>query len=133
MGHIRSFFELVGRACIAILFIGSGVGKIFAWDHTLAEMNLQLIPYSQLALFLATCIEIFCGLGLLLGWHMRLSATLLALYLIPVSYFFHGFWLIADPTLRAMQFIQFGKNLGIFGGLLCLAAGPGNYRVDSTD
>ena len=132
MQSIRSLFALFGRICIAAIFISSGIGKISGWDQTLLFMiNHGITFMPELGLFLAICAEIFFGIMIVLGWHTTFAASLLALYLIPVTYFFHAFWWIQDPLEQYIQTINFMKNLAIFGGLICLAtSGKGTWCVD---
>jgi len=60
------------------------------------------------------------GAGLLLasGHFPRLSATVLAATLVPVTAAGHRFWEEQDPTQRANQRIHFFKNVSMLGGLL---------------
>lgn len=130
MGHIRSFIALIGRLCLSLIFITSGVGKVLGWEQTIIYMTQAGIPQAQIGLFLAASVEIFMGVALFLGWKKRFAASILALYLIPVTFLFHNFWDLQDPALRMLEYINFMKNLAIFGGLLLVACGPGSYQVD---
>src|ERR1700733_13252385 len=120
MSFLQSSISLIGRGCIAAIFVLSGISKISQWDQTLAFMSQQGMQAVELFLFLAASIEIFAGLALFVGFKLRYSACLLALYLIPVTYVFHGFWMISDPALRLSEYFNFMKNLAIFGGLICI-------------
>lgn len=130
MSHIKSLVGFFGRACLAAIFIISGVGKIIMWDQLIVQMTANgLTTATAFLLFLAATVEIVAGFSLFVGWHYRLAAVLLALYLIPVTFFFHNFWQITDQAMHIAQFAHFLKNLAIFGGLLCIAAAPS----DKTD
>lgn len=61
------------------------------------------------------------GLGLL----PRLAAMAIAGSLVPTTLAGHRFWESKDPQERAMQRIQFLKNLTIMGGLLLAIADTG--------
>ncbi len=56
-------------------------------------------------------------MALLVGWHTRIAAGILFLYLIPVTLTFHNFWAYSG-SMRQTQMINFLKNLAIMGGLL---------------
>jgi uncharacterized membrane protein YphA (DoxX/SURF4 family) len=58
------------------------------------------------------------GLGVL----PRLAALAIAASLVPTTLAGHRFWEFKDPQDRAMQRIQFLKNLTIMGGLLLAIA-----------
>ncbi|WP_249138691.1 DoxX family protein [Phycicoccus avicenniae] len=61
------------------------------------------------------------GTMLALGKMPRVSAVLLAATLVPTTVAAHRFWEEEDPDTRAMQKIQFLKNLGMLGGVLLAA------------
>src|ERR1041384_349878 len=104
--------------------------KFAAWDQTLGYVAGYGLPWPSVSLFLAAAIEILAGLGILFGLGARASATLLFLYLIPVTLVFHSFWTVSGPE-RQMQIVNFLKNLTIMGGLLMLVAhGPGRWSID---
>ena len=53
------------------------------------------------------------------------------LYLIPVSFYLHNFWVV-EGAARMNRQIHFLKNVAIMGGLLILAAnGAGGASIDA--
>ena len=82
------------------------------------------VPGALLPLVIA--LELIGGLVLMLGWHTRLTAFLLAGFTILATLIFHSN--IGDQT----QFLFFMKNLSIAGGLLLVVShGAGPYSVDN--
>jgi putative oxidoreductase len=70
-------------------------------------------------------------LALLLGFHTRWVALLMALFTVVAGVFFHAFW-NAAPEAMQMQQIMFMKNIAIAGGLLALTAfGAGSISLDA--
>lgn len=131
MGHIQSFIILIARLAIASLFIMSGVSKILHWNQMLQYMATHGMQMTEFFLFGATCIEIGIGLLIALGWHMKAASWILALYLIPLTYLFHNFWDISEPSMKEIQCMIFFKNLAIWGGLLALTCvSAGKYSID---
>jgi putative oxidoreductase len=131
MSRTSNWADLIGRFFLALIFILAGINKAFNWNPTEAYMLTHGVPQTHWMLFAAIVIEIVCGLGILFGRYTRANATVLFLYLIPVTYFMHAFWL-APPPLVQNQLSHFLKNLGLIGALLFVAAhGPGRYSIDS--
>jgi putative oxidoreductase len=124
MQWFATFIGFIGRLCIAALFIMAGINKIFSWDQTITYMQAHNMFMTEYCLIAAIVVELGGGAYLIFGRRPRLIAALLALYLIPVTWIFHAFWAIPDPTMRETQAIEFFKNLAIFGGLLCFASSP---------
>jgi len=82
----------------------------------MASKHLPLIP---VLLFGALLIEALGYLCLVTGVAARAAATIMFVYLIPVTFLLHDF-----------MGTQFQKNLGIMGGLLMVAAfGPGRFAL----
>jgi putative oxidoreductase len=78
----------------------------------------------------ATALEIFGAVSLLLGLKARWGALALLVFLVPVTLVFHGFW-AAPPDQRQMQMVEFLKNVSIGGGLLIvLGRGAGAFSLD---
>lgn len=129
--HCCSFGLLLGRWCISIIFILSGVGKFLEYDATSQYMAAQGMTFVPFFLAIAALIEIIFGLSVFLGYKARLGALVLLLYLIPVTAIFHNFW-FQEGDMSKLQMIMFMKNLAIFGGLVNLACtGPGGWSLDA--
>jgi putative oxidoreductase len=122
--------SLVGRVLLAAIFVTSGLAKIPGWDQTLVYMASQGMPAPALFLFPTIFIEVLGGLSILLGIKTRIGASILFLYLIPVTLVFHSFWLFGGIE-RQVQMVNFLKNLAIMGGLAILSTrGPGALSLD---
>lgn len=63
-------------------------------------------------------VQVAAGVALATGHLPRLSATALALTLVPTTVAGHQFWREDDPTQRANHRIHFLKNVSMLGGLL---------------
>ncbi|CAG9185542.1 Inner membrane protein YphA [Cupriavidus laharis] len=111
----------VGRALLGLLFLISGILKISSFSGVAAWMASAGLPFASVALVLAILVEIGGGLLLVVGWQARIAAAVLALFLIPVTLIFHGFW-SADAANAQNQLNHFLKNVAIFGGMLMVFA-----------
>lgn len=129
----HKFGPLVGRILLAALFILAGITKITGFAATAALMASKGLPLVQVLLVLTILVELGGGLMLLFGWHARSAATVLFLFMIPVTLVFHSFWGIEDPQAQHMQQIMFMKNAAIMGGLAFVAAfGSGSFSLSDS-
>jgi len=120
---------LAGRILLGLLFVLSGFGKISGFDGTVGYIAAQHLPLPALLAVLTIVVELGGGLALVTGLWTRQAALVLAGFTLLTALVFHAFWSTADAA-RAMQQIQFLKNLSIAGGLLILAAfGPGRLSL----
>jgi len=117
---------LVGRILLAAIFVMSGLGKIAQPAITIGYMRAAGLPLAPVGLAVAALIEVGGGLALILGYRVRVSATLLALFALATATIFHS--ALADQN----QMIHFFKNMAIAGGLLQVAAfGGGRLSLDA--
>jgi putative oxidoreductase len=110
----------IGRALAGVLFVVSGIGKVLGFAGVAAWMNGAGIPFAGLLLVLTILLEIGGGLALVTGIQARIAALALALFLVPVTLIFHGFW-HADAAEFQNQLNHFLKNVAILGALLAFA------------
>jgi len=114
----------IGRLLIAILFIMAGISKITNYEGTQAYMESMGVSGQLIPLVIA--LELIGGMAILLGWHTRVAAWLLAGFTLLAAVIFHSNF--SDQ----MQMILFMKNLSIFGAFLMLIHhGPGAYAIDN--
>lgn len=118
------YLEFSGRAMLVLLFLVFGVGKISSYAGTAGYMASAGVPAQLLPLVIA--FEIGAALAIIIGWHTRLVALLLAGFTLLSAVLFHNH--LGDQT----QQIMFMKNVAIAGGLLMLVAnGPGPLSLDA--
>jgi putative oxidoreductase len=122
---------LLARACIAPLFLYSGVGKILAFSTTAARLYGGADGFGRFLAGGAIAVELGCGVALLLGLFARSAAVALILFTIAATLMFHNFW--AAPEAQVIvQTINFLKNVGLIGALALIATlGAGSLSVDA--
>jgi putative oxidoreductase len=90
------------------------------------------IPQPKLMLAGAIVFLLAGSLSIITGYRARIGASLLLVFLVLATYYFHNFWTIAEATAQQEQMIQFMKNLSIMGALLFIIAnGPGPMSIVS--
>ena len=124
---MKTFQDLaapVGRILLALMFLLAGLNKISGYAGMQGYMESMGVPGALLPLVIA--LEVLGGIMLILGWHTRLTAFLLAGFTLLATLIFHSN--LGDQT----QMLFFMKNLSIAGGLLLVVAhGAGPYSIDN--
>jgi putative oxidoreductase len=113
----------IARIAIGAIFFILGLMKITTFAGVAGWMAASGVPLPKLLLVATIAIEVGAGLLLIIGKQVRLAALALALFIVPVTLVFHGFW-SADAASFQDQLTQFLKNLAIFGGMLLLIDRP---------
>ncbi|MDA9073387.1 DoxX family protein [Pelagibacteraceae bacterium] len=121
---MSSLLDLIGRVFISVLFLLSAYSKILNYSETVNWMEGFGVPGFLLIPTIA--LEIILPILIIVGYHTRLAATLLALFSIVTAFIFHSNF--ADQ----MQMISFLKNIGLAGGFILVAVnGPKNWAIES--
>ena len=124
MKQIQSIAAPAGRILISLMFVTSGFSKISGYTATQGYMEAMGVPGALLPLVIA--VELLGGLAVMLGWHTRIAAFLLAGFSLLSALLFHANF--GDQ----MQMIMFMKNISIAGGFLMIVAlGGGAYALDN--
>ena len=124
MSTLQNLAAPLGRILISLIFLTSGLSKISGYAGTQSYMEAMGVPGMLLPLVIA--LEVLGGLAVMVGWHTRLIAFLLAGFSLLSAVLFHANF--GDQ----MQMIMFMKNLSIAGGFLMIVSlGGGAYTLDS--
>jgi len=120
----------LGRIFFATIFVLAAFGHFTR--ATIDYAVSQGVPLAHVTVPLAGVLALFGGLSVALGYHTRLGALLLVLFLVPVTLMMHRFWALADPSQAMIQRVMFLKNLAMTGGaLLLLHFGGGPFSLDA--
>jgi putative oxidoreductase len=126
----RGYAPVVGRILMALLFLTSAYGKITAFDATASAMASRGMPLTQLLLACAIAIELAGSLLLVIGWHTRLAALALVIFMVPATLYFHNYWSYGPEQVRNQR-NHFMKNVTILGALVfVMGMGAGPLSID---
>ena len=131
---LKAPLTVAGRTMLATIFLMSALGnKIPNFSGTVEYMTANGVPAPNIMLAGAIVFLLAGGTSVVLGFKARIGASLLAVFLILATYYFHDFWTYApDSQDFQMQMIQFMKNLGLMGAMLMIVAnGPGPGSLDN--
>lgn len=126
------FASPIARLMIATIFLMSAVGnKIPNFSSVVGYMTSEGVPFATPMLVGAIAFLIAGSLSIVVGYKTRIGASLLLIFLVLATYFFHDFWNFEGAEVQP-QLIQFMKNLSLMGTMLFLIAnGPGEVSLDS--
>ena len=120
---------LIGRIIVGFYFLLPGaIAKIFNYEFMYDYMVDHEVPFTHVALVLTIIIQFFCSIGIIIGWNSKISAFMLALLTVIISYYMHDFWDMTSGIQQEHELQNFVKNMGIMAGLLILSgSSPGKY------
>jgi putative oxidoreductase len=116
---------LLARLCLVVLFPFSALDKIVNYKDALKQANSSFLPGGPALLVLAIIVELATPVCIVLAWHDRLAAFVLAGFCFVTAILYHPFWQFADfwapgDSKGRAHFWDFLKNFGLIGGLLII-------------
>jgi putative oxidoreductase len=120
----------LGRLFYSLIFVVAGFGHFT--HQEIAYAAAQGIPIAGVLVPASGIMAIVGGLSILLGFHGKLGAWLLVLFLVPVTFAMHNFWAVKDPMMQQIQMAMFLKNFSMLGSALFFTQiGTGPLSLDS--
>lgn len=119
---MKALFINASRVLLAIYFLIPGVAKFTSWDMHIAHMethNMIMVPF---LLAIAAVVQIVGSILLLLNKQVIVCALGFAVMVLLINLNLHDFWNVYEGVDEKHETQNFFKNLGIFAGLLLLAA-----------
>jgi putative oxidoreductase len=112
----------LGRVFLALYFLIPGISKFTSWNTSVALMeahNMKMIPF---LLAIAGVTQVVGSISLLLNRYVVICALGFAVMTLLINFNLHDFWNSYEGVNPERELQNFYKNLGIFAGLLLLAA-----------
>ena len=130
---VQGLLTVAARLMLSAIFLASAAGnKIPNFSEVAKVMAKVGIPQPELMLVGAIVFLLAGSVSLILGYRARIGATLILVFLVLATYYFHDFWNLSDPQAKEMQTIQFMKNLAIMGAMVFIIAnGSGPMSLDA--
>ena len=120
---MANLLDFLGRLFISAIFLLSAYNKIFSIDGTMSWMEGYGVP--GFLLYPTIVLEIILPIFIIVGYQVRVSSALLAIFCVLTAFLFH--YDFSDQ----MQTIAFLKNIGLAGGFLFIVAnGTKDWSVD---
>jgi putative oxidoreductase len=132
MTFINDYAPLLLRISLVVLFPFSALDKIVNWDAAMKQA--AGLPFKPAMLVASIVVELATPLCIVIGWHDRLAAFILAGFCVITALLFHRFWRFPDfwrfkEGEGLAHFWDFLKNFGLVGGLGLIVLAPRTLPV----
>ncbi len=87
---------LIARILLVILFPFSALDKILDWNGALKQANSSFLPGGPVLLIMAIIVEVAAPICIVLAWHDRMAAFVLAGFCVVTALLYHEFWRYGD-------------------------------------
>ena len=119
---MKNILMHIGRVLLALYFLAPGIGKFISWDSHVALMEVHNMIMVPVLLAIAGIVQVVGSISLLLNKQVVICALGFAVMTILINLNLHDFWNVYEGVDVKHETQNFYKNLGIFAGLLLLAA-----------
>ena len=119
----------VGRIFLALYFLIPGISKFTSWNTSVALMEAHNMKMISFLLAIAGIAQVVGSISLLLNRYVVICALGFAMMTLLINFNLHDFWNTYEGVNSDHELQNFYKNLGIFAGLLLLAA----VNMEQTD
>ena len=119
------FLFPLGRLLFSLIFI-TAAPRHFTLEGIQHAAALG-VPAAGALVPLSGVLALAGGVSVAAGYKTRWGAWILAAFLVPVTWWMHGYWRLSDPTAIHIQQAMFAKNLSMLGAALLISqfgAGP---------
>jgi putative oxidoreductase len=127
MTMIDEYLPVLLRLALVILFPFSALDKVVNWSSAAKQAGPG--PFTPILMVAAIAVEALAPVCIVLGWHDRLAAFVLAGFCVVTAVLYHQFWRYPDfwrfrPGEGLEHFWEFLKNFGLVGGLGLVMLAP---------
>lgn len=129
MENYETFVFLIGRVLYGGFFVLAGVNHF----QNLAMMSgftaSKGVPSAKALVMLSGLLIFVGGLSVIVGWHVRIGLACIVLFLVPVTFTMHNFWVEKDMMQRINQLVNFQKNIALLGAALMMLMIPRPWEL----
>lgn len=117
--------HLIGQLLFGGFFVLQGVNHFKNTEGLIAYATSTGVSSAKTAVLGSGVLVFLGGLGVLLYGFIpyiltQVALIMLVVFLVPVSFKMHAFWKHTDPQAKAMDKVQFMKNMALLGAVLSM-------------
>jgi putative oxidoreductase len=120
---------LIGRIIFGGYFVVAAFNHFTKPDYLSGYARMKGTPAPKIAVAGTGVLLLLGGLSIVLGVLPLAGAILLIIFLLGVSFQMHAYWKVEDEQAKAVDMINFMKNMALLGALLMILAVPGPWPL----
>ena len=116
------FLFLVGRILYGGFLFKMALPHLTNTNMLAGYASSKGVPVPKAAVLVSGILLMAGAVGIILGVYISYAVLALAAFFVPVSFMMHNFWKMDDANAKAMEKIQFQKNMALLGAALMMLA-----------
>ena len=124
------YLFLLGRVLYGGFFINAGINHFRHLSMMSSFVGMKGVPAPKLGVIVSGLLILAGGLCVVLGCAPEwVGVVCIELFLVPVTFLMHNFWVETDAMGRINQRVNFEKNVALAGAALMLLAIPEPWHL----
>jgi len=119
MSYLDYAFVL-GRILYGGFFVLGGLNHFQHLNMMSGFVGSKGVPAPKAAVVISGLLIIVGGLSVIVGLHVWIGLACIMLFLVPVSFLMHNYWVETDMMQRINQRVNFQKNIALLGAALMM-------------
>ena len=120
MDNYVPYVFLLGRILYGGFFVMGGLNHFQNLGMMSGFTASKGVPAAKAAVTVSGLLIFIGGLLVVFGWHVRIGLACIVLFLVPVTFLMHNFWVEKEMMPRINQMVNFQKNLALLGAALMM-------------
>jgi putative oxidoreductase len=131
MAYMDYVFVL-GRILYGGFFVLGGINHFQNLNMMAGFTASKGVPLAKPAVIVSGLLITVGGLLVILGWHVRIGLACIVLFLVPVTFLMHNYWVETDMMAGINQRVNFQKNVALLGAALMMLMIPRPWVLSLT-
>ena len=111
---------LLGRILFGGFFVVGGINHFQHLGMMSGFVASKGVPAAKAGVIFSGLLIIAGGASVILGWHVRIGLACIVLFLLPVTFLMHNYWVETEMMPRINQRVNFQKNVALLGAALMM-------------
>jgi len=124
MADMNAYAFLLGRILYGGFFVLGGLNHFQHLNMMAGFTASKGVPFAKPLVVLSGLLILVGGLLVIVGWHARTGLAGIVLFLVPVTFLMHNYWVETDMMQRINQRVNFQKNVALLGAALMMLLIP---------
>jgi len=121
---LTPYLFLLGRILYGGFFVLGGLNHFRNVAMFSGFTASKGVPSAKASVIISGLLILVGGLLVIVGWHVRIGLACIVLFLVPVTFLMHNFWVEKDMMQRINQMVNFQKNIALIGAALMMLMIP---------
>jgi putative oxidoreductase len=121
---LEAVLFLLGRIFFGAFFVLGGLNHFQHLGMMSGFAASKGVPAAKAFVIFSGLLILVGGLSVIVGWHVRIGLACIVLFLVPVTFLMHNYWVETEMMPRINQRVNFQKNVALLGAALMMLAIP---------